>query len=38
MPKDILQILPYDFAHTGGVEKYGEILQEIFPEQMRTLA
>lgn len=30
MTKKILQISPYDFAHLGGVEKYAEILNEIF--------
>lgn len=30
MTKKILQISPYDFAHLGGVEKYAEILEEIF--------
>lgn len=30
MGKKILQISPYDFEHLGGVEKYAEILDEIF--------
>lgn len=31
MTKKILQISPFAFDHLGGVEKYAEVLQEIFP-------
>lgn len=38
MPKKILQISPYPFSHPGGVEQYARTLQEIFPDEMMTLA
>jgi hypothetical protein len=38
MPKKIIQISPYSFDHPGGVEQYARTLQEIFPDEMITLA
>jgi glycosyltransferase involved in cell wall biosynthesis len=34
----ILQISPFAFEHPGGVEQYARTLQEIFPDDMITLA
>jgi hypothetical protein len=38
MKQQIIQISPYTFDHPGGVEQYARILQDIFPEEMKTLA
>ena len=33
----IIQVSPFAFKHIGGVEKYAEILNEIFPNEITTI-
>lgn len=35
--RKIIQILPFAFEHIGWVEKYAEILNEIFPNEITTI-
>lgn len=35
--RKIIQISPFTFEHIGGVEKYAEILNEIFPNEITTI-